>query len=29
LYGDMYTPPKEVEWLEDDFKGVEEFFVDW
>ena len=29
LYGDMYTRPDELEWFEDDFKGVEEFFIDW
>lgn len=29
LYGDMYVPPDELEWAEDDFKGVEEFLIDW
>ena len=29
LYGDMYVPSDEPEWLEDDFKGVEEFLIDW
>jgi hypothetical protein len=29
LYGDMYVPPDEAEWVEDDFKNVEEFYIDW
>jgi hypothetical protein len=29
LYGDMYVPPYESEWLEDDFKNVDEFYIDW
>ncbi|WP_373534664.1 hypothetical protein [Microcoleus sp.] len=29
LYGDMYLPPNESEWIEDDFKDVEEFCIDW
>jgi hypothetical protein len=29
LYGDMYVPPEELEWVEDDFKNVEEFYIDW
>ena len=29
LYGDMYTPPDELEWFEEDFNGVEEFCIDW
>jgi hypothetical protein len=29
LYGDMYVLPNESEWVEDDLKGVEEFYIDW
>ncbi len=29
VYGDMYVPPEESEWYESDFKGVEEFLIDW
>jgi hypothetical protein len=29
LYGDMYEPPHELEWVEDDLKNVEEFYIDW
>jgi hypothetical protein len=29
LYGVMYEPPDELEWLENDLKGVEEFCIDW
>jgi hypothetical protein len=29
LYGDMYVPPVKSEWLEDDFKDVNEFYIDW
>lgn len=31
LHGDFYAPPdeSEPEWYEDDFDGVEEFYVDW
>jgi hypothetical protein len=29
LYGDMYVPPEGAEWVEDDLKNVEEFYIDW
>jgi len=29
LYGDMYTRPDESEWVENEFKDVEEFYIDW
>ena len=29
LHGEFYVPPDELEWHEDDFDGVEEFYVDW
>ncbi len=29
VYGDMYVPPYKPEWEENDFKGVEEFYIDW
>ena len=29
LYGDMYVPPEQLEWDENDFKDVEEFLIDW
>jgi hypothetical protein len=29
LYGELYVQPDEPEWLEDNFKGVEEFCIDW
>jgi hypothetical protein len=29
LYGDMYVPPVESEWFEDDFNDVDEFYIDW
>ena len=29
LYGDIYVPPDELEWNENDFKDVEEFLIDW
>jgi len=29
VYGNMYVPPDELEWVEDDLKNVEEFCIDW
>ena len=29
LYGDMYVRSDGSEWVEDDFKNVEEFYIDW
>ncbi|MCC3409901.1 MAG: hypothetical protein JGK17_31065 [Microcoleus sp. PH2017_10_PVI_O_A] len=29
LHGEFYTSPDGSEWYEEDFDGVEEFYVDW